>query len=241
MSVFVLPEQLAFPAPKLADDNGLLAVGGDLSPERLLLAYSCGIFPWNHPDDPLLWWSPDPRCVLFPDQIHVSRSLAKTLRSNRFRISYNQAFELCMEGCSSAGQRAQGTWISPQIKDAYAQLHRLGFAHSVECWEKDQLVGGLYGIALGRYFCGESMFHLRPDASKTALVALAQQLDQRGYQMIDCQLPTAHLHSLGACDIPREQFLERLQQCGIWHEDQFRAGDFPTGDDTEITRANACA
>ncbi|PLX94947.1 MAG: leucyl/phenylalanyl-tRNA--protein transferase [Desulfuromonas sp.] len=227
MSIFALEDELIFPAPHLAEETGLLAVGGDLSPSRLLLAYSCGIFPWNHPEDPILWWSPDPRCVLDPSEVHISRRLAKKIRQRHFTIRYDTDFSACIHHCAHADERLDSTWISPQIIAAYQELHHLGYAHSVECWEEDQMVGGLYGIAIGRCFCGESMFHTRTDASKLAFTALAQALKQLGYRMIDCQLPTDHLHSLGAKDIPREQFLRQLQACQVRENGYIVPGRFP--------------
>ena len=226
MAIFALDQQLTFPAPYLAEDDGLLAVGGDLSPQRLLLAYSCGIFPWGHPSDPLLWWSPDPRCVLAPDEIHISRSMAKTIRQGRFNITFNGAFRRCIELCASTNKRAAETWVSPAIIDAYTALHAMGYAHSVECWQDGELIGGLYGIAIGRCFCGESMFHTRRDASKVAFIALANQLKRQNFNLIDCQLPTDHLHSLGAYDITREDFLNRLQRCEIKKDGKIKAGEF---------------
>lgn len=227
MTIFALDERVLFPDPLLADDNGLLAVGGDLSPQRLLSAYSMGIFPWNHPEDPLLWWSPDPRCVLAPDELHISRSMAKLWRSNNFTITFDADFTQCIQQCSCAGQRQPETWISAEIIAAYLTLHRLGYAHSVECWQDNTLVGGLYGLAIGRCFCGESMFHRRANASKIAFIALAQRLKHLGYQMIDCQLPTEHLHSLGAYDIPRRAFLQRLRHCQTTLGNQIQPGIFP--------------
>lgn len=226
MAIFALDHQLTFPSPHLAQEDGLLAVGGDLSPQRLLLAYCCGIFPWGHPSDPLLWWSPDPRCVLRPDEIHISRSMAKTLRQKRFTITFNQAFGQCIEHCASTNQRAAETWVSPQIIEAYTLLHEMGYAHSVECWQHGTLIGGLYGIAIGRCFCGESMFHTQRDASKAAFIGLAAHLKTKGFQLIDCQLPTDHLHSLGAYNIPREEFLRRLNKCDVIENGRIVAGDF---------------
>lgn len=226
MTVFALDNQLIFPEPCLADDNGLLAVGADLSLQRLLLAYSCGIFPWNHPDDPVLWWSPNPRCVLRPDELHISRTMAKKIRQGNFTITFDQAFTACISHCASTNQRSDGTWISSDIIAAYITLHQMGYAHSVECWQDGELTGGLYGIAVGRCFCGESMFHTQRDASKLAFIALTQHLHHLGYKLIDCQLPTEHLHSLGAYDISRDEFLQRLHQCEIKTENHILAGLF---------------
>lgn len=226
MTVFLLNEQLLFPPAHLADANGLLAVGGDLSPGRILQAYSCGIFPWNHRDDPTLWWSPDPRCVLRPDQVHISRSMARKVARGHFSITFDRAFAHCIKECAHGNGRKDETWISPEVMVAYNKLHQMGYAHCVECWQEGELVGGLYGLALGRCFCGESMFHTRSDASKAAFIALAQHLHQLGYKLIDCQLPTEHLHSLGAYDIGREQFLLQLHRCEIVVEDKIVAGKF---------------
>ncbi len=212
MPVYRLSQQLLFPSPELAEPGGLLAVGGDLSPRRLLLAYSLGIFPWFGDDEPLLWWSPDPRCVLYPSEVRISRSLAKVLRQERFRVSFNEAFGEVVAACAISRRRQPGTWITQEMRTAYGRLHRLGYAHSVECWWGDELVGGLYGVALGRCFFGESMFHRATDASKVALVALARRLVELGWPLIDCQLPNPHLSSLGAVEIPRREFLQRLRE-----------------------------
>src|SRR5579859_2495223 len=204
----------AFPDVTLAlsDPDGLLAVGGDLSPQRLLYAYRHGIFPWYHADQPILWWSPDPRAVLFPEDVHVSRSLRRRIAAGGYRVTFDAAFSEVMAGC--AGPRAQqpesGTWISPAMQAAYAELHRLGYAHSVEIWMEGELVGGLYGIALGKVFFGESMFSRRTDASKLALVHLAERLEVWGYALIDCQVHSSHLESLGSVLIPRTDFLHLL-------------------------------
>lgn len=229
MAIFALSDELIFPAPQLAEPSGLLAVGGDLSPQRLLLAYTNGIFPWNHPEDPLLWWSPDPRCILEPGDLHVSRRLAKKQRQSTYRITFDLAFDDCVRGCAIADQRSESTWINNEIFNAYRQLHQLGYAHSVECWEGKELVGGLYGVAIGRCFCGESMFHFRTDASKLAFAALVTTLEALNYRLIDCQLPTDHLHSLGAKDIPRDKFLNLLQQCEVKKNRQVVPGLFPVG------------
>jgi len=226
MPIFALDHQLIFPAPHLAEEDGLLAVGGDLSPQRLLLAYSCGIFPWGHPSDPLLWWSPNPRCVLTPNEIHVSHSMAKKIRQGQFTITFNRAFQRCIELCATTNQREADTWVSPKIIAAYTRLHEMGYAHSVECWQQGELTGGLYGVAIGHCFCGESMFHTRPNTSKAAFIALTTKLKAKGFRLIDCQLPTAHLHSLGAYDIPREDFLQKLNDCDVIKNGKIVAGDF---------------
>ncbi len=228
MPVFQLIKQLAFPPADLADPDGLLAVGGDLSAPRLLLAYSMGIFPWFSDGDPILWWSPDPRCILEPSKVHVSGSLAKVLRQRRFTVTFNRAFAEVVEGCAEVRRgRGEGTWITEGMKEAYVELHRLGFAHSVESWEGDLLVGGVYGVAMGRCFFGESMFHRRTDASKVAFVTLARTLDARGFSLIDGQLPTPHLQSLGARSIRREEFLERLRRGGVVPSVRPAPADFP--------------
>lgn len=204
-----------FPDPRhaLAEPNGLLAAGGCLRPQRLLQAYSQGIFPWYDRDTPILWWSPDPRTVLFPDQLRVSRSLRKTLRRGTFRLTLDQAFAAVVEGCSAARSSGPDTWLTPEMKAAYKRLHQLGFAHSLETWQDKQLVGGLYGVALGRVFYGESMFSWVSDASKIALACLCSHLRRWDFAVIDCQLPTDHLHRLGAIDLPRVQFLRLLGLC----------------------------
>ena len=196
----------------LADPNGLLAAGGDLSPERLIDAYSRGIFPWFGEDDPLLWWSPDPRMVLFVDELRVSRSLKKVMRSGRFTVTFDTAFRDVMLGCAEPRKDQEGTWITPAMLQAYTQLATLGYAHSAETWRDGQLVGGLYGVAIGRMFFGESMFARESDASKVAFVALVRQLQRWGVPMIDCQMSTAHLASLGARDVPRTAFLRDVHR-----------------------------
>lgn len=194
------------PATALAQPNGLLAVGGDLRPERLLQAYQLGIFPWFEEDQPPLWWSPDPRMVLFPHEIHVSHSMRKFLRRHPYTVRSDHAFRAVMQACAGERRGSQGTWISAAMLDAYCRLHELGHAHSVEVWEADVLVGGLYGIAMGRVFFGESMFSHRPNVSKLALIDLAQRLPGAGYRLIDCQVANPHLASLGARNIPRREF-----------------------------------
>ncbi len=198
------------PADAQQDPDGLLAVGGDLTPARLLNAYRRGIFPWFGEHDPILWWSPDPRMVLFPHKLYVSRSLNKTLRRKKFRISYDQAFSRVIRACAAPRKNEPGTWISTDMVQAYEQLHQQGIAHSVEAWEGEELVGGLYGIALGRIFFGESMFSTVTAASKVAFVDLVNRLNQSGYELIDCQVYTQHLESLGAELIPRSTFQDLL-------------------------------
>ncbi|HEY5931195.1 MAG TPA: leucyl/phenylalanyl-tRNA--protein transferase [Burkholderiales bacterium] len=196
----------------LRDPNGLLAAGADLSPERLKQAYGSGIFPWFSEGQPILWWSPDPRMVLFPAELRVSRSLSKALRKDNFELRCDSAFPEVMQACSEPRAGQDGTWISARMVEAYSVLHRQGVAHSVETWRDGELVGGLYGIALGRVFFGESMFSRATDASKIALVALVRQLGRWNFGMIDCQMNTPHLASLGAREIPRAEFTRRLKE-----------------------------
>lgn len=197
-----------FPDPANAerDPDGLLAVGGDLSPTRLLNAYRRGIFPWFGELDPILWWSPDPRMVLFPEKLIINRSLKKTLRKAPFRITFDLAFEQVIHACAAPRPNEPGTWLSDEMIHSYTQLHQQGVAHSAEAWQDDELVGGLYGIALGRVFFGESMFSKVSNASKIAFTALVERLREAGYVLIDCQVYTSHLESLGAELIPRSEF-----------------------------------
>src|SRR5512140_381026 len=201
----------------LKHPNGLLAAGADLSPQRLLSAYRQGIFPWYSQGEPILWWSPDPRMVLIPSELKISRSLAKTLRNRDYEIRFDSAFDAALQGCASrgavaagAGAIASGTWITDDMRAAYLRLHQLGYAHCAETWIDDELAGGLYGVAIGRMFYGESMFTRVRDASKLAMVYLVRRLQRHGYGMIDCQMHTAHLASLGARAIPRVEFSRRL-------------------------------
>ena len=196
----------------LARPNGLLAAGGDLSPERLLRAYRLGIFPWFSAGEPILWWSPDPRMVLVPGELKIARSMAKTLRKANFEIRVDSAFEQVVRACSEPRPRQTGTWITDAMQAAYTRLHRLGVAHSIETWHGDELVGGLYGVALGRAFFGESMFSRATDASKIALVHLARQLQSWGFGLIDCQMHTPLLASFGAREVAREQFTRRVAE-----------------------------
>lgn len=210
--MFLLNHRLLFPDVEKADEDGLLAVGGDLSPERLLLAYKNGIFPWFNEDSMILWWSPDPRMVLFPEKVKISKSMAQVIKSNRFRITWSTEFEKVINACSAIIRKGQhGTWITPEMKSAYLKLHQMGIAKSIEVWENDVLVGGLYGIDLGNVFCGESMFSRTSNASKFAFICLAKELQQKKYRLIDCQVYTAHLESLGAEEIPRKQFIAILK------------------------------
>jgi len=206
------------PFPPLANalkhPNGLLAAGADLSPARLLAAYRQGIFPWYSDDEPILWWSPDPRMVLIPSELKISRSLAKTLRNRAHEIRFDSAFEAVMHGCATRGTDAAGpgSWITDEMRAAYLRLHELGYAHSVETWMEGELAGGLYGVAIGRMFYGESMFTRARDASKMAMVHLVRRLQHHGYGMIDCQMHTGHLARLGARAIPRSDFSLRLRE-----------------------------
>lgn len=201
-----------FPDPALAltEPDGLLAIGGDLSSERLLRAYRAGIFPWYNADQPILWWSPDPRTVLFPERFKLSRSLQKSIRNRGFRLSIDANFAAVIEACSQPRRRESGTWISAGIKQAFNHLHAMGYAHSVECWLGEQLVGGIYGLSIGKVFFGESMFSSVSDASKVAFAHLVEHLQQKQFRLIDCQVASPHLFSLGAECIPRQQFLALL-------------------------------
>lgn len=205
-------QDLEFPCADLALDEppGLLAVGGDLSPARLVKAYRSGIFPWYQDGQPLLWWCPDPRTVLLPGELHISRSMRKFLKRSDFRVSLDCAFSEVIRACAEPRDYTNATWITQEMQDAYGELHRLGIAHSVEIWDQDQLVGGLYGLALGKVFFGESMFSRRTNASKTAFIHLAAQLAEWGFELIDCQMPTDHLFSFGAQSLGRDQFIQRL-------------------------------
>jgi leucyl/phenylalanyl-tRNA--protein transferase len=227
--IFRLPrEPTVFPDPRHAEPDGLLALGGDLSPRRLLAAYAEGIFPWFNEDSPILWWSPDPRLVLVPDELHVPRSLERTLRRGTYRVSADTAFGDVIRACSTKERPGQdGTWITTEMADAYEELHRLGYAHSFEAWQGDALAGGLYGVSLGGAFFGESMFADRPDASKVAFVTSVRWLDERGIRLIDCQVRTEHLVRFGAREVPREQFLADLKRAlrapplrGRWQLDE---------------------
>ena len=194
----------------LRDPQGLLAAGGDLSCERLVAAYRRGIFPWYSPGQPVLWWSPDPREVLFPDEFHVSRSLVRTLRTRGFEYRVDTDFEAVISACAAPRGTSPGTWITTDMYTAYVALHRRGLAHSCEIWREGRLVGGVYGVRLGRVFFGESMFCLERDASKAALAGLVRQCNADGTELIDCQMPSEHLRSLGSRALPRTEFLERL-------------------------------
>jgi len=208
-------DNLAFPPIEnaLQEPDGLLAFGGDLSTERLLDAYANGIFPWYEDGQPILWWSPAPRAVLLSGQLHRSKSLKKTLRKKTFTVTFDTAFETVIRACAAPRKHQQGTWITEEMIQAYLKLHQLGYAHSVECWQQGHVVGGLYGISLGSLFFGESMFALKPDASKVAFAHLVSQCDAWNFPLIDCQLPNDHLESLGVTTISRPLFKEYLQRC----------------------------
>ncbi|MGJ8715023.1 MAG: leucyl/phenylalanyl-tRNA--protein transferase [Maribacter stanieri] len=210
--MYFLTDELVFPPVDSANVEGLLAVGGDLSPERLLLAYQSGIFPWFDNDSIILWWSPDPRMILYPNEINISKSMRKVIRDNKFTLTVNTCFKEVLEHCSSVPRAGQdGTWITEEMKNAYIELHKRGIAISYEVWEKDKLVGGLYGVDLGHIFCGESMFSLTSNASKFAFIKLAQELQAKEYNIIDCQLHTDHLESMGAKEISRKEFVKFLK------------------------------
>ena len=210
MPVFRLDERVAFPPPELAED-GLLAVGGDLRPERLLTAYAQGIFPWYEEGLPILWHSPDPRMVLLAEELHVPKSLAKTMRRRPYQITLDAAFRDVIEACASTRRPGQeGTWITREMRAAYQVLHHLGYAHSVEAWRGDELVGGLYGVSLGAAFFGESMFARAKDASKIAFVTLVRDMAARGITLVDCQVHTEHLARFGAVEWPRKRYLRTL-------------------------------
>ncbi len=210
--MFVLDDTITFPPVHLANEDGLLAFGGDLSTERLLLAYRSGIFPWYNEDEPIIWWCPDPRFVLFPQQLKVSKSMGSVLRNGKFRFTINRAFTQVIQNCKTITRTAQdGTWINPAMQKAYTALHELGYAHSAEAWMNGELVGGLYGIRMGNIFFGESMFSKASNASKFAFIKYIQQLQKEGVVMIDCQVYTEHLESLGAGMIERKEFVDLLK------------------------------
>jgi leucyl/phenylalanyl-tRNA--protein transferase len=211
MPVFALTEEHSFPPPRFATREGLLAVGGDLSEARLLLAYRMGIFPWYSDDEPILWWSPDPRLVLYPPEFRPSRSLLKVIRRGDFQVTIDEGFEKVISACGRVRRESgEGTWIVPEMIEAYCRLHRSGYAHSVEAWQAGRLAGGLYGVSLGRCFFGESMFSLAANASKVALAALVKKLAELHFDLIDCQVTTGHMLRLGAREIPRKRYLDEL-------------------------------
>jgi len=208
----LLGKELVFPPVEMASSEGILAFGGDLRPERLILAYQSGIFPWYNEGEPIIWYSPDLRMVLFPDELKISKSMRRVMAKNEFTISWNKAFEQVIDQCQKSPRKDQlGTWITDDMKEAYIKLHKLGFAKSVEVWHKEQLVGGLYGIDLGHIFCGESMFSKESNTSKLAFIHLVEELQKKDYKLIDCQVYNEHLESLGAREIPREEFMGFLR------------------------------
>ena len=210
--MYFLLKELFFPDVSEADKHGILAVGGDLSPERLMLAYRSGIFPWFDSDEPILWWSPKERMVLFPDELKVSKSMRSILRKEIFKVTFNKDFRAVISSCSQISRNGQqGTWISEDMIEAYVKLHELGYAKSVEVWQNDELVGGLYGIDLGHVFCGESMFSKVSNASKIAFISLVRHLQRENYKLLDCQVYNEHLESLGCREIPRKDFISILK------------------------------
>ena len=234
----------AFPPPgeALTEPNGLLAMGGDLSPQRLLAAYVRGIFPWYEPGQPILWWSPDPRAILWPENLHVSRRLQRTRRRSDLSLTCDQAFTTVVQCCAEPRRYAEGTWITGEMSDAYSALHQLGWAHSFEAWQEDELVGGLYGVAIGRVFFGESMFSRVTDASKIALITAVEYLRTRDFALLDCQIWSSHLRTLGATTLPRAEFLQQLDELcrppgspGSWAQD-FEA---VRGDATQLGQRDA--
>ncbi len=236
MPVFRLVKKPLFPPVAWSETNGLLAVGGDLSPERLLAAYAQGIFPWVGETDPILWWSPDPRLVLFPNRLHISRSMRHVLKQGNFQVTYDRCFREVITSCRKLRQEAGETWITEAMLEAYCRLHERGFAHSVETWQQGRLAGGLYGISLGACFFGESMFTRVSNASKVALITLTRTLQTRGFLLIDCQSDSQHLRSLGAELMPRQTFiktiaaaLEQTTQQGDW-------GNWLGGNDRHVDR-----
>ena len=212
MTLYLLSEELSFPSPRLADSNGLLAVGGDLSMERLVLAYQMGIFPWYSEETPILWWSPDPRLVLFPGDLHISRSLKRVVDKGVFGITFDTAFDRVISECAACRAKGDGTWIVPEMIAAYMKLHEAGVAHSVEAWCGNDLVGGLYGVSLGKCFFGESMFSRVSNASKVALASLVSFVKKRDFDFVDCQVTNSHLLRMGAKEISRDAFLEMLEK-----------------------------
>lgn len=212
MPIYRLTDDLIFPPVSGAED-GIVAVGGDLLPERLMIAYHSGIFPWYSPGEPIIWWSPDPRFVLFPDKIHIARSMRRVLNSSRLKVTFNQAFEEVIEACKKTPREGQnGTWITDEMQLAYIRLYELGHAKSVEVWEDEKLVGGMYGVDLGKVFCGESMFSTVSNASKLALIRFIEDFKHRGGLLFDCQVHSDHMVSMGAEEVPRDEFLQFLDR-----------------------------
>ena len=228
MPVFRLTNDIIFPRPELAEENGLLAVGGDLSAGRILTAYRLGIFPWYSDGDPILWWFTSPRLIIYPEQFRISKRLARYIKKPLYRITMDEAFTKVIKACALVTRgEGEGTWLTSEMIEAYINLHELGYAHSVECWHEDKLIGGLYGVGLDRVFFGESMFTTMSNGSKIALATLARYLTMRGYQMIDCQMKTDHLLRYGACEISGrsfrkhlEDFIQQLTPDGKWKYDQ---------------------
>lgn len=210
MPVFILTEEIAFPSVELATEDGVLAVGGDLSPDRLLKAYSQGIFPWYSEPEPILWWSPNPRFVIFPDELRVSKSMKRILKKQTFNITCDKCFYEVINGCRQPRGNNPGTWITAAMLKSYCKMHELGYAHSVEAWNGSKLVGGLYGISLGSCFFGESMFSIQSNASKAAFIIFTRRLKELGFTLIDCQVYTKHLESLGARNISRKEYIRLL-------------------------------
>lgn len=216
MAIYRLPEEIVFPNPELSEEDGLLAVGGDLSMERLLLAYSNGIFPWYNPGEEILWWCPKPRFILIPEEIKISKSMRKIIKKNKFKVTFNNDFESVISNCKGIREEShEGTWITDEMKEAYINLHNHGYALSVETYENDELVGGLYGVIIGKCYFGESMFSKVSNASKIALITLAERLKELNFEFIDCQVYTEHLESMGAKMVPWEEFKNLLHK-GIY-------------------------
>jgi leucyl/phenylalanyl-tRNA--protein transferase len=212
MTIYRLTKELVFPPPELADDDGLLAVGGNLSVDRLVLAYSMGIFPWYSGKSPILWWSPDPRLILFPKELKVTRSLQQTIKKDIYHVTTNAAFEDVIRNCATITRKGEdGTWITDDMIEAYIRMHKAGYAHSVEAWDGDELAGGLYGVIIGKAFFGESMFAKKSDASKVAFATYATMLAEKGFELIDCQVTTAHMKRFGAREISRTEFMKHLE------------------------------
>ena len=232
-----------FPPVDQATPEGLLAIGGDLSSDRILAAYRHGIFPWYSEGQPILWWSPDPRAVLYPDDLKISRSLARTIKKGAYRVTFDRAFNAVIRGCAAPRHKDPdgGTWITQDMVNAYSRLHEQGYAHSVETWRNGQLVGGLYGLALGRGFFGESMYSRATDASKVALVALVERLKQLEYDFIDCQLPSRHILSLGAIEVPREHFLSALRRTLEYPDSTGPWSDTSPVGEQQVTAQPPCA
>lgn len=212
-SMVLLGKELVFPPVEMASSEGILAFGGDLQPERLILAYQSGIFPWYNEGEPIIWYSPGRRMVLFPEELKISKSMRRLIAKNKYTLSWNKAFEQVIDQCQKSPRKEQlGTWITEEMKEAYIMLHKLGFAKSVEVWDEDELIGGLYGIDLGHIFCGESMFSKVSNTSKLAFIHLVQELQKKDYKLIDCQVYNEHLDSLGAREISRKEFMGFLSE-----------------------------